>query len=154
MVKVINGDALEEYRSELHHLKVEDDELEKQEKQIHERREEIKTRIKDVALKTGGAEDRVVLPTHVIGVGAWDRQVTKKKGLDAGKLQELMGTDLYHELACVEMKEFVPSVEKIEAARREGLLTDADIQQCQVDPKPTFVLKKLTNDQVAKLLVE
>ena len=148
---VINGDALSEYTIEVTHLKEEDNLLAAEETSIVKRRDVIKERIKDIALKVGEPRERVLIPAG--SFGAWDRQVTiKDEGLSLEKLQAELGVSRYRELVCVEIPSFQASQEKLEAARLRGDISEAMLVRCSVEGTPQYSLKRLSPEQARKAI--
>ena len=140
---LLDIEVASEYTAELRQLKMQDDELEGVEKRVAKERTTIKTRIKDIAKVSGSETTRVVLPAGPYG--AWDRQVHyRNAGLDLAALEELLGTDEFRRLCCVRQTHYIPSVEKIEAARLEGELTEATLAEAHTDGEAGYVLKKMT----------
>ena len=150
---LLDKDAILEYSFETKELKLEDDDLEVEEKVIKARRDEIKARVKEIALIAGSKNERVIIP--VPGFGAWDRIVSKKgEGLNVEKLEKILGTDKYRRLACVRTVTYVPSAEKIDAARLSGKITENQLKRAHSEGTPTYVLKKLTDKQLKKHLLD
>lgn len=142
-------DAYVEYRDELETLKAEDDLLEEQEKDINKKRDNIKTRVKDIAIKNGNKKERLILPAGAFG--AFDRQVIlKEKGINLQKLEIVLGTPKFNELICVEQIHQVPSQEKLTAARLSGEITDYILSTCEEEGIPQYSLKKMNYNQFLK----
>ena len=94
---IISSETLVEYKDELKQLLVEDNELADTEKVVTKRRDEIKTRVKNIAAVVGGEKERAILP--VTEVGAWDRRVSfRDSGLDLSKLKGILGEDPVQEV--------------------------------------------------------
>ena len=123
-------------------------------KEATNRVEAIKREVKELATEIGGANQRVILP---IGDddGAFDRIVSRRgAGVDIIKLEEILGQERYRKLVCTKEIVYTPIPEKVQVARREGKITDADIAAASTEGQLTYSLKKMTATQLARIRQE
>ena len=143
------GDAYTEYKNELEILKADDDLLEDQQKEISQKRDKIKDRVKNIAMINGDVKERLILPAGAFG--AFDRQVTlKEKGINLKKLESILGSEKFKKLICIKETKYEPSQDKLNAARMSGNLTDDILAKCEEEGTPQYSLKKMNYDQFLK----
>ena len=143
------GGAYIEYKNELETLKAEDDLLEEQQKEIIQKRDKIKDRVKDIAMINGNERERFILPAGAFG--AFDRQVTlKEKGINLKKLEEILGGAKFKKLICIKQTSYEPSQDKLSMARMSGDITDAILAKCEEVGTPQYSLKKMDYNQFLK----
>ena len=146
---IMNADAAVEYQYELSALKREDDVLEDERKEIDKRRKEINTRIKDIAKVAVSDTESVVLPAG--DHGAWHRVVSRYgAGIDVLALEAEVGTDKFRKDFCIRTVTYVPSIDKIEAARTSGKLTDETIRKVSTEGDIRYTLRKMSPKQYEK----
>ena len=149
MVLIMDRETLEEYSSEIIQLKKEDDVLEKTVDKATKRRKEINTRIKDIAKVAGSEKERVILPAGEHG--AWDRVVSRLgKGLNIEILENILGVDKFRRLCCTKQVSYVPTPEKIEAARLMGKISDKMMEEAYFEGNISYSLKKMNTKQYKK----
>ena len=132
-------------------LKSEYDGIVEMEKEIKERKAEIKDLVLEIANEIN-AEKRVVLDAGEFG--AFDRIVSRKGGdrLDFKLLEEYLGTDVFRELCCVKTVSYVPSPEMVDAAVVEGKIDRNVVQSFTGNGPISYTLKSMTLTALEKLL--
>ena len=132
-------------------LKSEYDGIVEMEKEIKERKAEIKDLILEIANEVN-PEKRVVLDAGEFG--AFDRIVSRKGGdrLDFNLLEEFLGTEKFRRLCCVKTVSYVPSQEMVDAAVVEGKIDENVVESFTGKGAISYTLKSMTLAALEKLL--
>ncbi len=132
---------LEEYEAKLGQLHYDDEFCEEEQTRLKQQRDFIKGEVNGIADLLGSSTERVEL---ILGGKGFDRQVRRLGGgLDTTVLESALGTKLYRELFCNRVVTYEFDEGKFDAARKLGTVNDATISKCMVEPKLSYVQKRI-----------
>lgn len=136
----ISGDALTEYEAKLLSLADEHSLLKEVEVATTARLKEIRDEIITTATVLGGSKERVVFPLQE-AERAWDRRVVRKGGgVNLDLLEERLGVEVFHKVACDRTVRYEFSPTKFDNARRRGKITEEDLVAVTQEPSISYAV--------------
>ncbi len=147
---ILAGEKVEEVKALLTQLQEEDDIYKEMETTAKAVRLDISQKVKKLAVELGGKQhgrtDRILLPAG--DSQYWDRRVSgNKEQLDLELLEKRVGIAAFQKL-CDRVVVYELNPNKLENARKRGIITEQDMTAATVRTKITFSLYRIDVSKV------